>query len=202
MQGFAVVQTRHRFSRQRQRMGVVVGQMIGHPRQTGVHIAATQVFRADDFANRRFDQRRPTQKNGALVFHNDGFITHRRHIGATCGATAHDHRDLRNALRAHIGLVVKNPTKVVAVRKHIVLVGQIGTARVHQINTWQAVLHGYFLRTQMLFHGHRVVGATFDCGVVADDHTVDTTDPPNACDHPRPWCVAVVHAVRRQWAEL
>ena len=109
-------------------MRVVVCQMIGHAGQTRVHVAATQIFGTDNFSDRCFDQRRTAQKDGALVFYDDGFIAHRRHIRTACGATAHDDRNLRNALRTHIGLVIEDAAKVLFVREHIVLVRQIRTA--------------------------------------------------------------------------
>ena len=50
------------------------------------------------------------------------------------GLIAHDHRDLRNALGTHIGLVVEDAAEVIAIGKHLILVGQIGPAGVDQID--------------------------------------------------------------------
>ena len=109
-------------------MQIVLRQMVGYAGQAGVHIATAQVLGADDLPRGGFDQRRAAQKNRALVFDDDGLITHGRHIGAAGSATAHHHRNLRDALGAHMRLVIKNSAKVVPVGKDVVLVGQIGAA--------------------------------------------------------------------------
>ena len=93
-----------------------------------MHVTTAQVFGRDDLTNRGLDQRRATQKNRALVFDDDGFVAHGGHISAAGGARPHDDGDLRDALRAHVGLVVKNTTEMIAIRKHIVLVRQVGAA--------------------------------------------------------------------------
>jgi hypothetical protein len=55
-------------------------------------------------------------------------VAHRRHVGAAGRARAHHHRDLRDALRAHVGLVEEDAAEVVAVGEDLVLVGQVGAA--------------------------------------------------------------------------
>ena len=109
---------------------------------------------------------------------------------------------MRNALRAHIGLVEEDAAKVVSIGKHLVLVGQVGAARVHQINTGQAVLLRHLLGTQMLFHGERVVGAAFDGGVVAHDHAVDTADAANARNQTSARGIVAVHVERSQRSQF
>ena len=52
----------HRPPRQRQRMGVILGQIIGHARQAGMHIAAAQILGADHLAGGGLHQGRPSQK--------------------------------------------------------------------------------------------------------------------------------------------
>ena len=126
--GFLVVKAPHGLPRQGQGMQIVLGQMIGHPGKPGVHISAAQVFGRDDLAGGGFDQRRAAQKDGPLVFDDDGLIAHGRHISAAGGATTHDHRQLRDALGAEVGLVEKDPAKVLAIRKNLVLIGQVGPA--------------------------------------------------------------------------
>src|SRR5690606_37845233 len=70
------VQATYAAARQLQRMKIVFGQMVGYAGQTGVYIATAQVFGADFFTGCGFDQWRATQEDGALVAHDDGFITH------------------------------------------------------------------------------------------------------------------------------
>ena len=130
-----------------------------------------------------------------MVFHDDGLVAHGRHIRPARRATAHDHRDLRNALGAHIGLVVKDAAKVLFVGEHIVLVGQVGAARVHQINTGQLVLLGHLLGAQVFFHRHRVVGAALHRGVVAHHHAVHAAHPANAGNKASAGCAVAAVAV-------
>ncbi len=59
------------------------------------------------------------------------------------------------------------------------------------------VLRGNLLRAQVLFDGHRIVGAALDRGVVADDHALGAGHAADAGDDARAGRVAVVHAVRR-----
>ena len=83
---------------------------------------------------------------------------------------------------------------MVTVGKHLVLIRQVGTAGIDQIDARQVVLLGDFLGAQMLFDGQRVVGAALYRGVVAHNHAIDTTDAANADDQAGAGRVAVVHA--------
>ena len=177
-----LVQVLDGVARDRQRMHVVLGQMVDHAGQAGMHIAAAQVLGAHDFAGGGLDQWRAAQKDRALVAHDDALVAHRRHIGATGRATAHDHGNLGDALRAEVGLVEEDAAEMVAVRKHLVLVRQVGAARVDQVDARQAVLLRDLLRAQMLLDRQRVVGAALDRRVVAHDHAIDAADPADAGD--------------------
>ena len=110
-------------------------------------------------------------------------VAHRRHVGAAGGARAHHHRDLRDALGRHVGLVVEDAAEVLAVGKHVVLVGQVGAAAVDQVDARQAVLLRDLLRAQVLFLTVSGVGAALHRGVVAHDHAVDAADAADAGDH-------------------
>jgi hypothetical protein len=123
-------------------------------------------------------QRRPGQEDGALVLHDDRFVAHRRHVGATRGARAHPDRELRDAERAHLRLVEEDAAEVLAVGEHLVLVRQVGAATVDEVDAGQAVLLRDLLRAQVLLHRQRVVGAALHGGVVSDHHALDTRHPP------------------------
>ena len=194
----AFVQRGHGLPRQRQRVRIVLGQVVGHARKAGVYIAAAQFLGRHHLANGGLHQRRAAQENGALVLHDDGFVTHGRHVGAARRARTHDHRNLRNALRAHVGLVVEDAAKVVAVGEHLVLVGQVGAARIHQVDAGQVVLHGNFLCPQVLLHRHGVVGAALHRGVVAHDHAFHASHAAYACNHAGCRCRVVVQVQRGQ----
>ena len=179
-------------------MHVVLRQVVGHARQAGVHIATAQVFGAHHLARGGLHQRWATQKDGALVLDDDRFIAHCGHVGAACRARAHHHGDLTDAHGAHVGLVEEDAAEVVAVGENLVLVGQVGAARVHQVDTGQVVLLRHLLGTQVLLDGERVVGAALHGGVVAHDHAVHAAHAANACDEPGTGCVVVVHVQRGQ----
>ena len=118
---FFAVQMPNNFTRNAQRVFVVLGQMIGHTRGARMDIAATQFFCRDDFACRCFHQRRASQKNRTLIFDDDRFVAHCGHIRATRSTRAHHTGDLRNAFRTQIRLVIKNATEMITIRKNFIL---------------------------------------------------------------------------------
>ena len=188
-------------------MGVVVGQVVGHAGEAGVHIAAAEVLGRHHFAGGGLHQGRAAQEDGALVLHDDGFIAHGRHIGAACRARAHHHRNLRNALGRKIGLVEEDAAEVIAVGENFVLVRQVGAAAVHQVDARQAVLLRDLLRPQVLLDGERVVGAALHGGVVADHHALHACDPADAGNHAGGWgrvaaVLLLVNIQRRQGADF
>jgi hypothetical protein len=131
-----------------------------------------------------------------------GLIAHGGHISTTSGAAAHDHRNLRNALRAHIGLVKEYAAKVIAVGKYFVLIRQVGPTGIDQVNTWQVVFSRYFLRAQVFLHAQGVISTAFNRGVVAHNHAIHATDTANACNGSRARCSTTVHAPRSQGCQF
>jgi hypothetical protein len=123
--GLFAVQIADRLTRQGQGVTIVLRQMVGHARETCVDVATAQVLSGDHLSCGGLDQGWPPQKNGALVFHDDGLIAHGWHIRPSCRAGAHDHSNLCNPLRTHVGLVKKDASEVLAIWKHLVLIGQI-----------------------------------------------------------------------------
>ena len=105
-----------------------------------MQVAAAELLGGHHLTSGGLHQRRTTQEDRALFAHDDGFVAHRRHIRATGGATAQHRGDLRNSLGAHGGLVVEDPAEVLAIREHLVLLGQEGATGVHQVDTGQPVL--------------------------------------------------------------
>ncbi len=71
---------------------------------------------------------------------------------------------------------------MIAVGKHLVLIGQVRTAGIHQVDAGQAVLSGDFLRAQMFLDRQRIVGATFYRRIIGDDDAFTTRDPADAGD--------------------
>ena len=183
-------------------MVVVLGEVVGDAGDARVHVGAAQLLGADLLAGRGLDQGRPAQEDRALLLDDDRLVGHRRHVGAARGARAHDHRDLRDAGGRHGRLVVEDPPEVVAIGEHLVLVGQIGAARIDQIDARQPVLPGDVLGAQVLLHRDRVVGAALDRGVVGDDHALAAHDPADAGDDAGARHLVVVHAVRGELRQL
>ncbi len=181
---------------------VAVGIVVGNAGDLAVHVGTAEVFGTDHFAGGGFHQWRAGEEDGRLLADHDGFVGHRRHVGAAGGAGTHDHGDLRDALGAHVGLVEEDPPEMFAVRKHFVLARQVGAAGVHQVDARQAVLLGDGLGAQVFLHGERVVGAAFDRRVVGDDHAFDAFDPADAGDHPGGWHIFAIHLMGRQLADF
>src|SRR5450830_1391533 len=168
--GLLPVQVRHDGARQRQRVHVVLRQVVDDAGQARVHVAAAQVFRAHHFARGSLHQWRAAQEDGALLLDDDRFVAHGRHVGAAGRAGTHHDGDLRDALGRQVGLVVEDAAEVIAVGEDVVLVRQVGAPRIDQVDAGQVVLLGDFLGAQVLLDRDRVVGAALDGGVVTDDH--------------------------------
>ena len=147
-----------------------------------MHVGAAQLLGRDHLAGRRLHQRRAAEEDGALVADDDRLVRHRRHVGAARRARAHHHRDLRDAARRHDGLVVEDAAEVVLVREDLVLVGQVGAARVDEVDAGQPVLQGDLLGAQVLLHRQRVIGAALHGGVVGDDDAFLPGDAADAGD--------------------
>ena len=159
-----------------------------------MQIAAAEFLGADRLAGRRLDQRRPGEKDRPLLLDDDRLVGHRRNIGAAGGAGAHDDGDLRDPGRRHARLVVEDAAEMLAIRKHLGLMGQIGAAGIDQIDAGQTVLRRDLLRAQMLLHRHRIIGAALDRRIVGDDHRLAAIDEADPGDQARAVHVALVHA--------
>jgi hypothetical protein len=183
-------------------MSVILGQVIRHPRQPRVHVAAAKLLRRHDLPRRGLHQGRTGEEDRPLFFYNNRDIRHGRHIGPARRAGAHHDRDLRNARRTHLRLVVEDAPEMVPVGKDLVLVRKVRAAAVHQVDAGQTALLRDLLRAQVLLHGDRVIGPALHGRVVADDHDLAAHDAAHARDGPRRRCRAVIHPVRRRGAHL
>ena len=109
-------------------MGVVGGVVIHHAGLAGVNVGAAEVFCRDDLAGRGFHQWRAAEEDGALLADDHRLVGHGGHVSAAGGARAHDGGDLRDAARAHVGLVVEDAAEVFAVGEDFRLVRQVRAA--------------------------------------------------------------------------
>ena len=155
-------------------------------------VGAAELLGAHLLAGRRLHERRSTEEDRPGSAHDHGLVAHRRHVGASGRAGAHDDGDLGDALGRHPGLVEEDTAEVIAVRKDLVLHRQERASGVHEVDARQAVLLGHFLRPQVLLHRERVVGAALDGCVVGDDHALDALDDADAGDQAGPWSYAAV----------
>jgi hypothetical protein len=181
---------------------VVAGQVIGHAGAARVQLASAQLLGGHLLAGGRLHQRRAAQEDRPLLAHDHGLVAHRGHVRAACRARPHDHRDLRDALGGHRGLVEEDAAEVPLVGEDLVLHGQEGPARVDQVHTREAVLPRDLLRAQMLLDGHREVGAALDRGVVGHDDHLAPRDPADAGDDACPRRLVIVEAVGGQRRQL
>jgi hypothetical protein len=104
---------------------VILGEVVGDAGGAGVHGGSTQLLRAHFLAGRGLYEGRAPQKDRTLLLDYDHLIAHRRHVRPARRAGSHHRRNLRDALRRHLGLVVEDAPEVPLVREDLVLQGQV-----------------------------------------------------------------------------
>jgi hypothetical protein len=185
-----------------QGVGVVGGEVVDDAGGAGVQLAAAELLGGDVLPGRGFDQRRAAEEDRPLFAHDHGLVAHRRHIGAAGRAGAEHRGDLRDPLGRHVGLVEEDAAEVLAVGEDLILHGKEGAAGVDQVDAGQPVLQRHLLRPQVLLHGHRVVGAAFDGGVVGDDDDLAPMHADDPGDDPGRGGAAAVELLGGQRREL
>ncbi len=183
-------------------MPVVLGQMVGHPRDAGVDVGAAQLLGGHLLAGRRLHERRAAQEDRALALDDDRLVAHRRHVGSAGGARAHHRGDLRHPQRRHARLVVEDAPEVVAVGEHLGLERQERAPRIHQVEARQPVLERDLLGAHVLLDRHREVGAALHGGVVRDHHDRTAVHRAHPGDHSGARRLVVVEPVRGQGRQL
>lgn len=176
------VEVRHGAAGERDGVGVVDGEVVGHAGHGAVHLAAAEVLGADLLARRGLDQRRAREEDVALPADDDALVRHGGHVRTPRSAGPHDDGDLRDALGGHARLVVEDAAEVVLVREDVGLLGQVGAAAVDEVQAGQLVLLGDGLGAQVLLDGDGVVRAALDGAVVGDDDARDALDDAHARD--------------------
>ena len=89
---------------------------------------------------------------------------------ATCYAHSHDGGDLRNSHGGHDGVVAENAAEIVGVGEDVFLQRQENARGIDEIDRGDAVVDGDVLGADDLLGGHREERASFDGGVVHDEH--------------------------------
>ena len=164
-------------------------------------VGASEVLGRHFLAGGGFDERRPAQEDRAPL-DDDGFIRHRRHIGAARGARSQDGGHLRDPFRRHACLVEEDAAEVIAIGEDLRLERQERPARIDEVDAGQAVLQRDVLRADVLLHRHREVGAALDRRVVRDDHHFAAGHAADPRDEPGAGRVPVVHVVRGERRKL
>jgi len=95
--------------------------IIAHSRNSIVHGCTAQCFFVHIFSDSGFYQIRTCQKYRTRFFYNQGFIAHNRQISTARHTTAHNGRNLGNIHRRHNGVVAKNTSKMLFIRKNFIL---------------------------------------------------------------------------------
>ena len=181
-------------------VGVVLGEVVAHAGEARVHFRAAQRLVVHLLARRHLHQRWPAEENLRLPLDQDGVVREAGDIGAASGGGAEDERDLRDARRRHARLVGERAPAEVG--EELGLIEQIRARRLDEVDAGQAVARGDLLRSQRLLDRHRVARAAFGRRVVRADHALDAADHADAVDARRAGRLVVVHAPRRQRAQL
>ena len=145
---------------------------------------AAQFFGGCFLADGGLHQRGPGEKKPAAFGHQN-VIAHHRQIRAARDAHAHDRRDLRDAHRAHHGVVAEDAAEIVRVGKNVLLQREKNAGGIHQIDCGDAIFDGDVLRANHFLGGHREKRAGFHGGVVRDDHHEPACDAAEPGDRAR-----------------
>ena len=186
----------------RQRVLVILRDMIDDAGFAAVRLRAAQLFGGDFLARRRLHQRRAGEEDRALVAHDHRLVRHGGDVGTPRRAASHHAGDLRDALGGHVRLIEEDAPEMLAIGEHLGLMRQVRAARIDQIDARQPVLARDVLRAQVLLYRQRVIGAALHRGVVAHDHALAAGDAADARDHPRARHLAFIEVERRKLADL
>ncbi len=144
-----------------------------------VHLRAAQFFGRNLLADGGLHKRRPGEKQ-ARTFRHQNVIAHHGQIRAARDAHAHDRGDLRDAHRAHHGVVAEHAAEIVRVRENVLLQRQENARRIDEIQSGNSIVDRDILCANHFFRGHREKRAGFHGGVIRDDHhqtPADTREP-------------------------
>ena len=149
--------------------GVVRLAKINRSADLGVHLRAAEFFGCGFLPDGGLDQRRGGEEKPASFGHQN-VIAHYRQIRASGNTHAHDRGDLRNAHRAHHGVIAEYAAKVVGIGEYVFLQRQKNAGGIDEIQNGNAVFDRDVLRADHFLGGHRKERARFYGGVVRNDH--------------------------------
>ena len=144
-----------------------------------MHLRAAQFFRIDNLTNGSFHQRR-TGKVKSTSFGHQDFVAQHRQISSAGDTVAHDRGKLRNARRGNDRVISEDATKIIFIRKNLILHGQKYASGIDEINDGQRAFKGDPLRANDLFGCLREERASLHGRVVGNNHARNTFDTTNA----------------------
>src|SRR5699024_12058238 len=98
--------------------------------------------------------------------------------------TAHDGRNLWNALRADDGIITEYAPKVIFVGKDLILHGQIYAGRIYQIQNGQMIFDGNLLRPEIFLSCYREPGPGFYRSIISNNDAVASGYLSNSYNYP------------------
>ncbi len=170
-------QAGHDLARQADALALVAGQVVAHAADGAVHFGPTQGFVVHHFIGGHFHQGRSGQEDLGLILDEDGVIAHAGHIGPAGCAVAKDHGDGgHTGLGAAGDLAEAGP----AVVEDALLLGQVGTGRLHQVDAGQLILEGDLAQAETLLQGGVIYRSALVGTHIADAHAQATAHQPDA----------------------
>ena len=186
-----------------QTLPIVFGDVMGHAAGGVVQMRAAETLLIDGLAGRALHQIRPAQPHETRLLHHQDHVAQRRQISAARDTGPHDGRDLRHMQFApHERVVVEDPARAVLARKDAVLIGQVDTRRIHQIDNRHAVPHGDLLGAQDFGDRLRPPGPGFHGGIVRDHHRGTAFDTADTGHHTGGRSLPVVLVISHQQADF
>ena len=162
------------FTQRADRVGVVLGEVFGEPRDGRMHQRAAEFFFRCDLAGRCLEQRRTGEEGARAVAHHHDEVRHAGHVGPAGGGAAMHDRQHGNARGRHA-----RETRVVRAAEDEILdavAQQVGARGLDQVHERQAVLERELLGALEFLEPHGLQCAGFDAGIVDDDHAARAAD--------------------------
>ena len=135
-----------------------------------MHFCAAKLLRVGLLAGRHLHERRPSQEDMRTATHEHRVVTEPRYVGSSRRGAPKDERDCRNIQRRQPRQVPEHRS---AGHELLSLRGEVGPARLDEVDERQPVSLGYLLCPQGLAKRERVVRPTPDRGVVPRHHALD-----------------------------
>ncbi len=145
-----------------------------------MHVGAAERLVIGDLARGHLDQRRTAEEHLGTVAHHHDVVAHARDVRTSRGRVAEDQGQCRQPRCAVLCQVVE---QLSAGHEDLCLCGQVGAARLDDVDDGQSVLPRDGHAAEHLAEGIRVRCAAADGGVVGDDHRLDALDHADAYHH-------------------